>query len=83
MNVTVPSSRDEDVAGMRIRVKEAVDQEHLDRGSQRTVGDDVRVEAGPDDLVDVRDLDARSEVHRQDPLGGEAPDDAWHRDALD
>ena len=55
-----------EVAGMRVAVEEAVDQDLLDHRPDERRAQGVGVEAGVAQLVRVRDLDARDELHRQD-----------------
>ena len=74
---------DDDVAGMRVGVEEAVDQQHLDRGADGRVGDRHRVEAGGDDRLAVGRGDAVDELHRDHALRGQVPVDLRNVDAVD
>ncbi len=59
---------DEEVAGVRVGVEEAVDEQHLHGCPQRGVTDRGDVEPGGAHRVDVGDLDAADELLRDDAL---------------
>ena len=66
----------QDVAGVRVAVEEAVDQDLLDDRPDEHGAELGGVEAGGAELVGLRDLDAVDELHGDDALAGQlVPDE--------
>jgi hypothetical protein len=70
-----PAGLHEEVAGVGIRVEEAVLEDHPADGLGRVHGQQVPVEPGVLERGVVVDLDAPDPLHREDPGGGGLPED--------
>ncbi len=71
---------DEEVPRVRIGVEEPIDEEHLVEGLDELEGDVLGLHAGGAELIELRDLEAFHERHREDVLGGEIVDHFGERD---
>ena len=73
--------RQEDVAGMRIGVEDAVQQNLLQVRLEELVGDRLRIDVGQNDGVERRELGSVDVVHRQDAGGRVVPNGLRNDDA--
>ena len=73
----------EDVAGVRVRMEEAVHEDLLQVRPEELLGQAAAVDVDPGERAERRDLGARDEVHRQDPGRGVVVDRLRDDDPLE